>query len=504
MGRQGLFLVVALFSVIPLAAADKPDTKDPAAKNPGASRNPHFKASEIEAVAQTAAGGSEATRREGEDWPEFLGPRQTGVSGETGLLEKWPATGPKVLWKKQIGEGYSAPSVRENRLVVFHRVGDEEVVECFTADTGEPLWKHSYPTSFIDPFGYNGGPRCTPLLTADHCYTYGAEGMLTCLKLDTGKEVWQRNTLADFKVPKAFFGVGSTPILEGKLLIVAVGGHPNSGVVAFESETGETVWESVGPSTIPEPGFRYQRDRAPIKLASYATPLVRTIHGKRHLLCFLRPGLVSLDPANGNVRFARWFRSTSFESVNAARPLVVDDTIFLSAAYETGALFLQVDSEGSSAKNVWQDIDAMQNHWSTSIHHGGYLYGFSGRHEPQSNFRCIERATGKLQWRTRDINEDDEPDPMAGLGKTVPKFYGRGSAILADGNMIVMGERGTLALVELNPTKFHEISRVNYPEFGYPCWTAPVLSRKRLYVTGSVEKPRRYFKYHLMCLDLAK
>src|SRR4029079_15103597 len=103
--------------------------------------------------------------------------------------------------------------------------------------------------------------------------------------------------------------------------------------------------------------------------------------------------------------------------------------------------------DGKGVDTVWSDVDAMQKHWTTSIHHNGYVYGFSGRHQPGSTFRCIELATGKLQWQTVDDNADDEPDAKAGLGKTPPRFYGRGAAILADGKFIVQGETGVVALV---------------------------------------------------------
>jgi outer membrane protein assembly factor BamB len=490
-------------------------TRDPAepsaAGAPKAvSRESYFHPGEIEKVQQSTAGGSKASERTGEDWAEFLGPRGTGISGETGLLEKWPEEGPPVLWKKMIGEGYSAPSVRGNRLVIFHRPqmrqfpGPEEVVDCLEADTGKPLWHYAYPTQYVDPYGYNGGPRCTPLLTADRCYTFGAEGMLTCLDLADGTKIWQRNTADEFRVGPTFFGVGATPILEGDLLIVMVGGHPRSGVVAFNAKTGKTVWENVGPETFPDPPVRIQRDFPPAKLASYATPLAATIHGKRHVLCFMRPGLVSVDPQTGEPNFSFWFRSQLHDSVNAARPVVVGDQVFLSAAYETGAVLLKVRPDGKKSDVVWQDVDAMQTHWSTCIHHHGYLYGFSGRHEPGSTFRCIELATGKLMWATEDVNAHDEPDPKAGLGATVPKYYGRGSAILAEGKFIVMGERGTLALVDLDPREFVEISRVKYPEAGYPSWTAPVLSRQRLYLNVARETRGYAHDYHLLCLDLAK
>jgi outer membrane protein assembly factor BamB len=499
---------------IPVPPQNRQESRRAADEPTAAPSESHFHSEEIEKVEQSVSGGTSATERTGEDWAEFLGPRGTGISGERGLLEKWPEAGPPVLWKKTIGEGYSAPSVRGNRLVLFHRPGEgrfpgeEEFVDCLEADTGKPLWHYAYPTQYVDPYGYNGGPRCTPLLTEERCYTFGAEGMLTCLDLATGKRIWQRNTADEFKIPRAFFGVGATPILEGDLLIVMVGGHPRSGVVAFDAKSGKTVWENVGPESFPDPPIRIQRDLPPAKLASYATPLAATIHGKRQVLCFMRPGLVSVDPQTGEPNFSFWFRSDLHDSVNAARPVVVGDQIFLSAAYDTGAVLLKAQPDGKKADVVWQDVDAMQTHWSTCIHHHGYLYGFSGRHEPGSTFRCIELATGKLKWATEDVNAHDEPDPKAGLGATEPKYYGRGSAILAEGKFIVMGERGTLALVDLNPHKFVEISRVKFPEAGYPSWVAPVLSRQRLYLNVArevrTEFGRYAHEYHLFCLDLAK
>ena len=428
------------------------------------------------------------------------------------MLKKWPQNGPPILWKIKIGEGYSAPSVRGNKLVLFHRPqegrfpGEKEVVACLSADLGKEIWKKEYPTDYVDPYGYNGGPRSTPLLTADRCYTFGAEGVLTCWNLEDGEQIWQRKTAEEFRIPPAFFGVGSSPILENGKLIVMVGGHPKSGVVAFDPATGKTLWENVGPESFPAPQIRIQRERVPAKLASYAAPLAATIRGKRHILCFMRPGLVSLDPDSGEINFRYWFRSELHDSVNAARPVVVVDQIFLSAAYETGAVLLRVRPDGKGVDEVWKDVDTMQTHWSTTIEHEGFLYGFSGRHMVPSSFRCLALKTGKLQWATAEPETGDFADPKDGRGKKEPKYFGRGSAILADGRFIVLGETGTLALVEVNPQEYREVSRIHVPEAGYPSWTAPVLSRGRLYLSvareGSDQFGRHTYEYHLMCLDL--
>ncbi len=448
--------------------------------------------------------------RPGEDWPIFLGPQETGVSRETGLLDKWPDAGPPVVWKRRVGTGYSAPSVRGQRLVVHHRLKDKDVVEAMHAVTGETEWRYEYDTDYADPYGYNNGPRCTPLLTHDKCYTFGAQGKLLCLNLADGKLIWQRDTAVDWKVPEHFFGFGCTPILEGGLLIVLVGGQPNSGVVAFNPDTGEVVWESVGKDTwdgVPQDELRgkpYEWTGREM-LVSYSSPIAATIHGKRHLLCLMRQGLVSLDPKTGALNFKYWFRARVNESVNAARPVVVDDTIFLSAAYETGAGLLKVLPNGKEYEVVWRNRRGLSTHWSTTIAVKDHFFGFSGRHEEEAMFQCIRQDTGELVWETNGYNGDItdlKQDPQTGkitdtkTGKRVHwPFYGRGSKIIADGKFIVLGERGTLALVKIDTEKFEEISRTSYPEIHYPAWAAPVLSRGRLYLRS---------EDHLLCLDLAK
>lgn len=428
-----------------------------------------------------------------EDWPRFLGPRANGISSETGLLDKWPSNGPPVLWETRIGTGYGAPSVLGNRLVLHHRIGDEEVVECFAADTGKTLWHFGYPSQFVDPYGYNNGPRCSPLLTSNFCYTFGAEGKLICLDLATGKLVWQRDTAADFTVPNAFFGVGSTPILEEGLLIVMVGGQPNSGMVAFDARTGKTVWESVGQANwegvymTAWPGERRVHWQPWEKQASYSTPVAATIHGRRQILCLMRQGLVSLDPKTGAVNFSFWFRSTVNDSVNAMSPVVVDDLIFISAAYyKIGSVLLRVKPDGKNVEEIWRGT-SLELHWTTPVYLDGYLYALSGRNEPDARMRCVEFKTGKLMW--------DRDESWPSHSPETPGVYGRGSGILADGKWIVLGEGGILGLFKPNPHQPEEICRYQMPQLHHPCWAAPVLSRKKLYLRS---------EDHLVCVDLAK
>ncbi|QDU82125.1 outer membrane biogenesis protein BamB [Polystyrenella longa] len=453
--------------------------------------------------------------REGEDWTRFLGPRGTGVSGEKGLLDNWPVEGPPLVWSKEIGIGYSSPSILGNRMVVHHRPrdgrnpGPVEVVECLQATDGKSIWKYEYPSSFSDPYGYNEGPRCSPVLEENRCFTLGPEGMLLCLDLLSGQKVWEHQLKEKFEVPDGFFGVGCNPIIDGDKLIVLVGGQSDAGVVAFNKETGDIIWEAVGKKTWEgvSTGQRNQTytwtgDEA---LVSYSSPIVATFHGKKHLICLMRQGLVSLDPETGEENFKYWFMSRTFESVNAATPVVIDDKIFISAAYRVGSALLEVGEDGNSYEVLWRDTRNMLTHWSTAIQVGDYLYGFSGRHENEGHFTCISVESGKVEWQTRGF----EGDPLVRLeqnpetrsltdkktGVQAPwPYYGRGSMILADGKFIVLGERGTLALVEVSSEEFKEISRTFVEGLTYPTWAAPILSRKRLYLRAESK---------IFCFDLA-
>jgi len=433
-----------------------------------------------------------------------MGPTRDQVSVETGLIDTFPVQGPPLVFERAVGKGYSAPSIRGDMLVIHHRVGGQEIVEACDARTGLALWKHGYKSEFRDPFGFNDGPRCTPLLTADRCYTLGAEGVLLCLDLVTGKEVWRRDTQADFTVPESFFGAGSSPVLEDGLLFVQVGGQPNSGVVAFDANTGKTVWENVGEKTwngAPMNGWPGERkvmwntnDPAYVMMASYCTPVLATIHGRRHLLVCTRQGLVSLDPKTGAANFSYWFRAQPDQSVNAMTPVVQDDLVFISSAYyRTGSVLLRVDPSGKAVQPVWRGLQ-LEIHWTRPVLLDGYLYSFSGRNEPDAILRCVEFATGKIAWE-RPERWLKAGHARLAEGEKSPDLYARGSMILADGKLIALGEAGLLGLFKPNPDKIEELARWQVPQMRYPCWTAPVLANKRLYLRD---------EDHLICYDLEK
>lgn len=442
-----------------------------------------------------------------EDWPWFLGPGHYGVSGETDLNLDWTKAPPPTVWKQSVGTGYSAPSVLGDKVVVHHRLGDEEIISCRNAKDGSELWQYAYPSAFEDPYGYNNGPRCSPVLTAERCYALGAEGMLVCVTIADGKVIWKKDLRQEFSLPEWFFGVGCSPILDGDRLIVLVGGQPDSGVVAFSAADGSVLWQAVGKQTWDgaetDQGTKYEWTGDEM-VVSYSSPVIQEIHGRRHLLCLMRQGLVSLDPENGKLNFSYWFRARVHESVNAARPVVIDDQIFLSAAYQVGSALLKVNPDGKSYKEVWRDKRNLLTHWSTPIHVDGCVYGFSGRHENEGELRCIQVTDGKVLWSTSGFAGDLSQlarDRTTGnildakTGKVIPyPFFGRGSQIRVGDKFIVLGERGTISVVDVNKEKFVEHGRFFLSEIDYPAWAAPVLSNGRMYLRS--EK-------FLVCIDLA-
>jgi outer membrane protein assembly factor BamB len=386
------------------------------------------------------------------DWPQFLGPDRNGTSTETGLLQSWEAKGPPVVWQKEVGEGYSAPVVASGRLILFHRVGDEEIVECLDAATGKEMWRHREATNYRDPLGKGDGPRSTPLIAGERVYALSPGGRLLCLKLADGEKIWQRELLKDYAVPRSFFGVGTSPILEDGKLLVNVGGR-GAGIVAFDTENGKEVWKAA------EDG------------ASYSSPVAATIDGVRHAIFFTRQGIVSLDPANGNVRFHKRWRSRMDASVNAATPVVIGDCLFFTACYETGAILVRAKKDG--IEELWSNDRSLSCHFGTPIYHEGFLYGFDGRQESGTEFRCVEAKSGKVLWSKEG--------------------FGCGSILLAEGNLIVLSETGELVLVECKSDKYREKARAG--GLAGPCRAHMALVNGRLYARDNSK---------LVCWNLKK
>ncbi len=441
--------------------------------------------------------------REGEDWPSFLGPRGDGTSSLAEFELPWPETGPDIVWQAEMGEGYGSPAVARGRLVLFDRVGDKARLRCLNAETGESLWEVSDPTSYRDTFGYDGGPRCCPVIAGNRVLTLNADGLLTCRCLADGKRHWQIDTTSRYHVVQNFFGVGAAPLVvevpnnnalkhqpapKRQLVVVPVGGSEagtappaperldlvkgvDSGVVAFDLSDGREVW------------------RTSAELASYSSPVLAMFGGRPRLLAWLREHLLAIDPATGRETGSFRWRADELFSVNAATPVVIGDQVLLSETYGPGAVLLRVTAAGqgdrftpiwTSPKRARSDA-TLRAHWATPIVYEGHVYGCSGRNAGDARLVCANLATGEVRW--------SEP----GLA--------RSSLVRAGDKLLVFGEFGDLVVVQATPIAYTTLAKTTFtdpatgdPLLGVPCWAAPVIARGYAYLRGADR---------VVCIDLA-
>jgi outer membrane protein assembly factor BamB len=385
------------------------------------------------------------------DWPQFLGPTRDGVYHGPPLADSWAASAPRVVWRKQVGQGFAGPAVVGGRLILFHRVGNEEVVEALDAASGTPAWRYAYPTRYRDDFGFDEGPRAVPVASNGVIYTFGAEGQLHAIDLATGARIWSEDTMKRFGVPKAFFGAGGSPLVEDGRVIANIGGD-KAGLVAFDAKTGKVLWTATDDD------------------ASYSSGVSAIFGGQRVGVFLTRDRLLGIDMTSGKVQFERRWRARQAASVNAASPLVVDDLIF-SAQYGPGAGVLRVS--GSTLADLWTSDDALSNHYATSVHHNGHLFGFHGRQEFGPSFRAVELRTGAVKWSQEQFRA--------------------GSVLLAGDRLVIMREGGELVLAPASPQGFRPTARAQILQGVVRPY--PAIANGLLYVRN---------ENTLVCLDLRK
>lgn len=392
------------------------------------------------------------------DWPQILGPNRNGAYSGPPLARSWPAGGPRKVWQKSVGAGFSGPVVSGDRVILFHRIAQEEIVEALDSRTGESRWRHAYPTTYRDDFGFDEGPRAVPVVANRRVYTFGAEGQLTAIDLETGRRIWNVDTMRQFGVRKGFFGAAGSPLVEDGRVIANIGGKAGAsgaGIVAFNADTGAVFWSSTDHE------------------ASYSSPTGATFGGRRVAVFFTRNGLVGVDPVKGTIVFNRPWRSRSAASVNAATPLVIGDVIFVSATYGTGAAALRVN--GTELTELWSSDDVLSNHYATSVYVGGILYGFHGRQEFGPSLRAVELNTGKVRW-------------------SVDQFRA-GSVTLAGDRLLILRETGELVMAEASPQAYRPLARAQI--LPATARSLPALSDGFLYARNNDTR-----NDVLVCLDL--
>jgi outer membrane protein assembly factor BamB len=369
------------------------------------------------------------------DWPQWRGPNRDGLSRETGLLAAWPQTGPREVWQQPANAGYSNLAIANGKAITLLQDGEDEAVVCWNAATGQELWRYKYSCHYMDPQG--SGPRSTPSIEGDRVYTVGAKGMFHCLKLENGDVIWKHDLVQEFHGLVPRWGVSFSPLVEGELVFANPGGPGGNSVIAFNKKTGDLAWKNL--------------DDPP----AYSSAVGATLCGKRQIIFFTQTGLVSVTPQDGSLLW-RFPWLTRFDA-NIATPIVVGDYVFISSNYDRGCAVLEVTlgKDGAfQAKSVFEH-NRMRNHFSTCVFYQDHLYGFDN-----DTLECMSFRTGEIAWKKKDFK--------------------KGSMLIADGKLIILGESGTLALAEASPLDYRQISSFQFSR--NKCWTAPVLTGGRLYV----------------------
>jgi len=358
------------------------------------------------------------------DWPQVLGPTRTGIAAaDERLADRWPETGPPVIWKRPVGSGYAGVAVATGRVFLFHRQGDREVTEALDAATGKTLWQADHATRFQPQVGGGDGPLCVPNVSGDRLITFGAQGVLTCLDTATGQVRWQRQTHREFDAAEGYFGAGSSPLVIGDCVVVNVGGRSGAGVVGFELSTGKVRWQ-----TTDEP-------------ASYAAPTVIEQGGRQQAVVITRYRCLLIDPTNGAVGWQFPFGMRG-PTVNAATPLAwtaADGTsrLLVTAAYGIGSICATFNAD--SATPIWQGTESLASQYCTPIMLDGHLYCIDGRDDvPPATLKCVDAATGQLRWQ--------EPN------------FGYGTLLAADGKLLAVKTSGDLMLLKVSPAGFEALA----------------------------------------------
>ncbi len=394
------------------------------------------------------------------DWPQYRGPNHDGSTTER-IATKWPAGGPKALWKVPAPNGFSSFTVAGGKAFtqITRNVGgvDREVAIALDANSGKELW--AFPVGGT-AYGHNGGnagakgndggdgPRSTPTVVAGKVYVLSSDLALFCLDAATGKQVWTHDLMKEFAGRNITWKNAASPVVDGNLVFLAGGGAGQS-LLAFNKDTGALAWKSQDETI------------------THSTPVVATIHGVKQVVFFMKSGLVSVAAADGKLLWKATYR---FNVSTAITPVVAGDMVYCSAGYGVGGGAFKISKAGAAfkAEQLWQTPGDKEvaNHWSTPVFKDGHLYGmFQFKEYGTGALKCVELATGKVKW-------------------SKPGF-GPGNVILLGGQVLALSDAGELVVVEAAPGAYQELSRAK--AVAGKCWSTPVVSNGRVYVRSTKE-----------------
>ena len=405
--------------------------------------SPHkdFKPSSIARRASTDLLVASATNLPAE-FPQFLGSTRSAEVTNLQLSRDWSSRPPRELWRQPIGLGWSAFAVKEGRAITQEQRGGDELVIAYEITTGRTLWAHTNKVRFSEAMG-GDGPRATPTIEGDQLYVLGATGILDRLEAATGKLIWSRDVLAENQIPNLEWGKSSSPLLCDDLVIVTGGGSREKTLLAFHRETGSSAW-SAGDDK-----------------ASYASPVLATLAGRRQILSVNAASVTAHDPKDGTLLWKYAWGTDG--APKCSQPVALEgDRVFLSAGYAVGCVMLKINADASgklSASELWKNRNLKTQFNNVSVRRG-YLYGLD-----DGVLVCLDAKSGERKWKA---------------GR-----FASGQSLLVGELLLVQAESGDVALAEANPARYTEVGRIH--ALSSKTWNNPVVAGPFLLVRNDQE-----------------
>jgi outer membrane protein assembly factor BamB len=396
-----------------------------------------------------------------EGWPLWGGPRRNFTTGSTGLADAWPKDGPRRVWSRALGDGYSPIAVQDGVLFTAFRRGDKDVVIALEAETGKTVWAHEYAAPFRNAYSeeVGPGPYAMPQVVGDRVVSASGTGLIHSLDRKTGQPVWAHDLYQEFGGTRLQFGYSCHALPYKDTLIYLVGGKAplfgfgrGSAVVAFRQHDGAVAWKNQG------------------FVNAHSSPLLIDVGGEPQVAALLAEEAIGFSPEDGALRWRHPHR-TDF-GLAIATPVWADgNLLFVSSAYGTGTRVLELSRSGArtDVKELWHN-PRIQVHFGSAIRVGDHVYVSSGHRGP-SFVTAVELRSGRIAWQSRD--------------------FAKAQLLLADGKLILLDEDGTLGLARATPAGFQVLSRVSLLK--RLAWTPPTLVGTRLFVRDRAD---------IMALDL--
>jgi outer membrane protein assembly factor BamB len=394
------------------------------------------------------------------DWPNWRGPNHDQHAPDAKVSTSWPKEGPKELWRIKIGNSHGSFAVKNGKALLMMQRDGQDTCVAFDANTGKELWASPIDKNMSQQESWGGrSAHSTPAIDGDMVYCTGQYLKLKALNLNDGKVVWEHDLVSEFGGSYSAeargikeWGNAASPVVVGNHVIMAGGGAGQS-ILAFDKKSGAVVWKNHDEKI------------------TQATPTPATIHGVQQVVFFMQSGLVSVAADNGQLL---WKHPHQYNVSTAASPVVAGDIVYASAAYQVGAVAVQImrTETGLQPKELYKDRKLM-NHWMTPLVHEGHLYGLFGhQRQGRAPVQCVELKTGKALW-----SEDG---------------FGHGGLIYADGHLLIQGDKGQLVLAKATPEKYTEVARAQL--FEDRCWNMPVIADGKVFTHSETEA---------VCLDIS-